>query len=78
TTSEPSTTLNYNISSSCGTNGDVQSWILYQLQRSEVNFGVDVSTHDQFLTLYTDADASDSVGDTNSARLYVFLKYVDD
>ncbi|MDO4564146.1 MAG: dockerin type I domain-containing protein [Clostridia bacterium] len=73
---EPSSTLLYNISSSCGTDGNVQNWINTQLTRSEVNFKVSVSTNDQFLTLYTCADAYDSSDDTTQARLYVFLKYV--
>lgn len=73
---ESSDTLLYNISSSCG--GSVRDWVNYQLSRSQVDFGVDVGVSDQFLTLYTCADAYDSDNDTDPARLYVFLKYVKD
>lgn len=73
---EPSDTLLYNISSTCG--GNVKEWVNYQLSRSQVDFGVEVGVADQFLTLYTCADAHDSDNDTDPARLYVFLKYVKD
>ncbi|MDD3401095.1 MAG: dockerin type I domain-containing protein [Eubacteriales bacterium] len=74
TATEASSTLTYNISSSCG--GNVQQWINYQLTRSEVSFKVSPSVNDQFMTFYTCADAYDSGNDTTPARLYVFLVYV--
>jgi len=52
---------------------DVQNWIEDQLERSQIDFGVEVSTSDQFLTLYTSGDNKDS----DETRLFFFLKQVE-
>lgn len=53
--------------------GDIQSWIDDQLQRSQIDFGVEVSTSDQFLTLYTSGDNKES----DETHLFFFLKQVE-
>lgn len=53
---------------------DVQKWIDTQLKNSQYDFGVEVTTEDQFLTIYTSGDEHDPTDD--SARLYFFLKQV--
>ena len=55
------------------TEKDIQGWIDDQLQRSQIDFGVDVSTSDQFLTLYTSGDNKDS----DDTHLFFFLKQVE-
>ena len=52
----------------------VQEWINKQLERSEVNLGVNPSTSGQFMTIYTCGDNHDS-SDAQS-RLYFFLRQV--
>lgn len=52
---------------------DIQNWIEDQLQRSQIDFGVEVSTSDQFLTLYTSGDNKDS----DETHLFFFLKQVE-
>ncbi len=52
---------------------DIQSWINDQLKRSQMDFGVDVTTSDQFLTLYTAGDNKESDG----THLFFFLKQVE-
>ena len=71
---EPIATLrnNWNLS---GSNGTVQKWIDYQLNRSEINFGVPVTDKDQLMTLITCGTNYDSA--TANSRLFVFLKNVD-
>ena len=81
---EPVKTLEYNTWWPYGDNGetsyyltdkaDIQEWIDYQLERSDYDFGVTATTEDQFLTIYTCGDYSDS-SDAQS-RLYFFLKQV--
>lgn len=75
TTSEPESTQIYNLDNDCGNN--VPEWILTQLLRSEVNFQVDVSSADTFLTLETCGDKYASASDAQS-RLYIFLVLIDD
>lgn len=53
---------------------DVQKWIDTQLKNSQYDFGIEVTTEDQFLTIYTSGDEHDPTDD--SARLYFFLKQV--
>jgi len=56
---------------------EVRQWVDFQLQRSQIDFqalGVEVSSCDQFLTIYTSGDNHDS--NTDRARLYFFLKLV--
>ena len=55
------------------TEQDVQEWIDDQLERSQIDFGVEVSTSDQFLTLYTSGDNKDS----DETHLFFFLKQVE-
>lgn len=52
---------------------DIQDWINDQLERSQIDFGVEVSTSDQFLTLYTSGDNKDS----DDTHLFFFLKQVE-
>ena len=52
---------------------DIQDWIDDQIERSEIDFGVEVSTSDQFLTLYTSGDNKDS----DETHLFFFLKQVE-
>ena len=52
---------------------DVQNWIDDQLRRSQIDFGVEVTTSDQFLTLYTSGDTKDS----DETHLFFFLKQVE-
>lgn len=70
---EPKATLNYNIYPLASVS-QTQEWINKQLQRSEVNFGVKVSTEDSFLTVYTCGTEYDS--SSAQSRLYFFLKAV--
>lgn len=69
---EPIATLrnNWNLSPS-----SAKSWIDYQLNRSEIKFGVSVSEKDQLMTLITCGTNYDSA--TANSRLFVFLKNVD-
>lgn len=53
---------------------DIQKWIDTQLKNSQYDFGVEVTTKDQFLTIYTSGDEHDSTEE--SSRLYFFLKQV--
>jgi len=78
---EPQKTLLYNTwyrqgKDYFGPTGDekIQEWIDYQIGRSQFEFGVTATPQDQFLTLYTCGDNSDSA-DAQS-RLYMFLKQV--
>ncbi len=70
--SEPIGTLrnNWNTSPS-----SVKSWIDYQLNRSEIDFGVSVTDKDQLMTLITCGNNYDYA--TANSRLFVFLKNVD-
>lgn len=52
---------------------DIQRWIDDQLKRSQIDLGVEVSTSDQFLTLYTSGDNKESDG----THLFFFLKQVE-
>lgn len=70
---EPEYTHRYNKSFGC--NNAVTAWIATQKERSEIDFGVEVTNKDRIMTLitcgdvyYTDADAQN--------KLYIFLKYV--
>lgn len=57
------------------TDEKVQQWINKQLENSEIDLGVEVTTEDNFLTLYTcGTEKADS--DKNS-RLYYFFKAID-
>ena len=71
--SEPRSTLNYNALNSTATGSSKQQWIDYQLMRSQVNFGVSVSSSDKIIILVT---CGDKVGGTTGARLYMCLKAV--
>ena len=55
--------------------GSAKSWIDYQLNRSEIKFGVPVTEKDQLMTLITCGTNYDS--STANSRLFVFLKNVD-
>ncbi len=68
---EPIATLrnNWNL------NPSAKSWIDYQLNRSEIKFGVPVTEKDQLMTLITCGTNYDSA--TANSRLFVFLKNVD-
>ncbi len=72
-TSEPRATLEYNALNSTATGSAKQQWIEYQLMRSQVNFGVSVSSSDKIIILVT---CGDKVGGTTGARLYMCLKAV--
>ena len=53
---------------------ELQGWIFYQLDNSELNYKINVSTEDRFMTVVT-------CGDTHAAsekgsRLYFFLRWV--
>ena len=52
---------------------EIQNWIDNQLERSQIDFGVSVSTSDQFLTLYTSGDNKNS----DETHLFFFLKQVE-
>ncbi len=69
---EPIATLrnNWNLSPA-----SAKSWIDYQLNRSEIKFGVPVTEKDQLMTLITCGTNYDSA--TANSRLFVFLKNVD-
>lgn len=69
---EPISTLrnNWNTSPS-----NMDSWIAGQLKKSELNFGVSVTSKDQILTIVTCGTNYDSK--TANSRLFVFLKCVD-
>lgn len=68
---EPESTRRYNTLSFLSSSVN-REWIDYQLSRSEVNLGVDVSTGCYIITLITCGDNYDSA-DAES-RLYMFLK----
>lgn len=80
---EPASTLYYNVWWPLGEKNnnapdgesDIQAWINKQLERSEMNLGVNVTTSDQFLTVYTCGDNLDS--STAQSRLYFFLRQVE-
>ncbi len=72
---EPIATLRNNWNLGANINGSVKSWIDYQLNRSEIKFGVPVSEKDQFMTLITCGTNYDSA--SANSRLFVFLKNVD-
>lgn len=74
TSIEPDSTQLYNLSYNCENN--VTKWVNYQKGRSEVNFGVTVTSTDKFITLETCGDAYDH-DPTAQSRLYIFLVRVD-
>ena len=56
------------------TDDEKQAWIDYQLRKSKLNYTVNVSTQDRFMTLIT---CGDSHADAQKgARLYFFLRLV--
>lgn len=66
---EPKSTLAFNYTPSIS-----DHWLNYQLQRSQINFGVPVTTADTILTVITCGDNYDSA--SAQSRLYTFLKCV--
>ncbi len=70
---EPKSTLNNNIYP-LANETQTKQWIETQLSRSEIGFGVKVTTSDRFLTIYTCGTEYDS--STAQSRLYYFLKAV--
>lgn len=73
---EPQYTYIYNRSTGCF--NQVQKWIDTQLEKSEIDFGVEVSRDDRFLTLITCGDYYHSSNPDAQNKLYIFLKYVGD
>lgn len=70
---EPESTYRYNRSFSC--NNAVTAWINTQMERSEIDFGVEVTNKDRIMTLITCGDVYESDADAQN-KLYIFLKYV--
>lgn len=66
---EPRTTLTFNYTPTIS-----DYWLNYQLARSQINFGVPVTTADTIITVITCGDNYDSA--SAQSRLYVFLKCV--
>lgn len=72
---EPKSTITYNISHLAKAKGaEIQKWVQYQKDRSEVKFNTAVSTEDIFMTVYTCGRNYDNA-DAQS-RIYFFLKAV--
>ncbi len=55
---------------------EIKKWIDYQIGRSDYDFGVTATPKDQFMTIYTCGDNSDSDVKNAQSRLYFFLKQV--
>jgi hypothetical protein len=66
-------TLNYNALNSNATGSTKQAWIDYSINRSQINFGVPVSSSDKVIVLVT---CGDMIGGSTGARLYMCLKAV--
>lgn len=73
---EPIETQQNNIKGlSQSSEAEIRAWIDGQIERSELDLGVEVSTEDTLLTLYTCGDKYYSDPDSQS-RLYLFLRRV--
>ncbi len=73
---ESTNTIYYNTNHlSDASSAEIQSWINYQINRSEVKLGVSVSPNDVLMTIYTCATIYDS-NPKGQGRLYFFLKAV--
>lgn len=70
---EPRQTILYNTQTMSGApDSEINDWINYQLERSEIDLNVVPDTDDTFITLVTCGDKHDS--DTAQSRLYLFLR----
>lgn len=73
---EPDETLYYNTNFTEATNKDnIDQWIQYQLERSEISLGITPTADDDFLCVYTCGTEYDH--STAQSRLYYFLRAVD-